>query len=727
MEKKTFIVLSLVLAIMIAGCTTTTIIENNNENPENNQGASDGLKKFNSKQEIMDFLEKSQSASYSYAGGFKSLSMDRMAVAEAVPVAGGMADSSGSGQMASDYSQTNVQVEGVDEADFIKNDGKYIYLISGNSLVIVDAYPADKADIISETDLDGYVNDMFVSGDRLVVFMQRNDEGYAFPEYDIIPRQVYKQNTHAVIYDISDRENPEEINDLEVSGNYMTSRMIDDKVYLISQDYVYYYNRVLDLPSVQSSGKMVMRPDVYYFDVADNNYNFNTVMSFDIKTGDSVEAKTFLMGYSNVIYVSENNLYITYQKSFPYRYYESHNEERFYDVLVPLLSSQIQNEINAVKKDSSLNSYEKWDRISAIIEKMYNNMDEDDKDKIMQDFQDAIDEYEIKKEEDMRKTVIQKINIDDGKLEYKGKGEVKGYLLNQFSMDENEGYLRVATNFNSWISGDSVQYNNVYVLDEDMDIAGSLEKIAPDESIYSARFMGDRLYMVTFKRIDPFFVIDLSNPGRPKILGELKIPGYSDYLHPYDESHIIGLGKETADNEWGGVSVKGVKLAMFDVSDVENPKIVDKYDIGTSGTESEALNEHKAFLFDRKKNLLVIPVREIKAKQTYDPRYGYYRQRVWQGAYVFDVTDDGFDLKGKVSHREYDEQEYWYYGSPNAVRRSLFMDDVLYTISESRIMMNSLDDLEEINTVKLPYQENYYPYPLYKGGAMMEADMATIN
>ncbi|MEM4397945.1 MAG: beta-propeller domain-containing protein, partial [Candidatus Woesearchaeota archaeon] len=332
--------------------------------------------------------------------------------------------------------------------------------------------------------------------------------------------------------------------------------------------------------------------------------------------------------------------------------------------------------------------------------------------------EEAITQYELKREEELKRTIIHKIQIKDGNLKYIAKGEVKGYLLNQFSMDEHNENLRVATTFDAWTSGKSITYNNIYVLNKDMKVIGKLEKIAPDERIYSTRFLGDRLYMVTFQRIDPFFVIDLSNPEKPEILGELKIPGFSDYLHPYDENTIIGLGKDTKENEWNTISTNGIKLALFDVKDVNNPKLIDQYIIGKEGTDSEALYNHKAFLFSKNKNLLVIPVRETKGKEVFDSRWGY-RQKVWQGAYVFDISKQGFKLKGKVSHAETEEYPYWYYGSPNAIKRSLFMDDVLYTISQKKIEMNNLDDLETINSITLPYSEVYYPNP-YKGGVAIE-------
>ncbi len=246
-----------------------------------------------------------------------------------------------------------------------------------------------------------------------------------------------------------------------------------------------------------------------------------------------------------------------------------------------------------------------------------------------------------------------------------------------------------------------------------MHTVGSLEYIAPDEKIYSTRFLGDRLYMVTFKRIDPFFVIDLSNPEHPGILGKLKIPGYSDYLHPYDENHIIGLGKETESNEWGGVSVGGLKLALFDVTDVNNPVMVDKVEIGDSGTDSAALQDHKAFLFDKGKDLLVIPVSEVQKTYVSDLKGGSYGHGLWQGAYVFGVDPvKGFVEKGTVTHRT-DSDPYYYYNSPDAVKRSLYIGNVLYTLSSGSIIMTDLNDISlRLNEVDLPGDCGGEVYPM---------------
>ncbi len=680
------------------------------------------IKKFSSVQEIRNYLKTSYAApAYdSFMGRGDMMGMGAVmgtAMPEVAP--GAAVPSSKSAEVVtssispgtSDYSKTNIQVEGVDEADFVKNDGKYIYVMSQNKLVIVDAFPATDAKTLSTTTIEGRPRDMFVKDERLIIFTEDDSQVIAFPEYEYRPVPRYTPRTTALVYDISNREKPKKVTNYSINGNYFQSRMIGDYVYFIVKDNVYYYNDFVDVPAIRQGSVKIMAPDVYYFDNPEQNYVFHTIASINIKSDKEINAKSFMMGYSDNLYVSPNNIYITYRKNLPVRYYEVQREERFYKVVVPLLPKGAQDKINAIK-DSTLDSYEKWDKISSILEDTYNSMSESEKQDYNTNVEKAIEEYEIKLAQEREKTVIQKININKGSIEYKTKGEVPGSLLNQFSMDESGDYFRVATTSQFWTSSGSKQYNNVYVMDNDLGITGKIEEIAPDERIYSTRFIGNRLYMVTFKRIDPLFVIDLSNPREPKILGKLKIPGFSDYLHPYDENHIIGVGKETGDNEWGGTSIKGVKLSLFDVSDVENPKQLDKYEIGSAGTDSEALNEHKAFLFDKNKNLLVIPIREITGKEQYDNVYGYYRQRIWQGAYVFGVTvQDGFKLRGKISHLDDFEASQYYWGSPSAVRRSLYMDDVLYTISSRKIMMNSLNNITEINSIDLPFENvQYYPY-----------------
>jgi hypothetical protein len=331
---------------------------------------------------------------------------------------------------------------------------------------------------------------------------------------------------------------------------------------------------------------------------------------------------------------------------------------------------------------------------------------------------------------DFDKTSIHRIQIDGVEIEPIATGEVPGMVLNQFSMDEYDDYFRVATTTYGERTQNNV--NNVYVLNMSLNITGSLTGLAQGESIYSARFMGDRCYLVTFKQVDPLFVIDLKDPYAPEVLGYLKVTGYSDYLHPYDETHIIGIGKETTDAgtfAW----YQGVKISLFDVSDVSHPVEISKLEIGDRGSDSPVLYDHKAFLFDKSKNLMVIPILEAEIDESDYPggvppnAYGEY---VWQGACVFHISPDaGITSAGNITHIENPsdlEQGYNYYYSP-LVERSLYISDdagdVLYTISQAKIMMNDIESLEYIREVELPYS-TWLPYDYLPGETRSEEPSA---
>jgi uncharacterized secreted protein with C-terminal beta-propeller domain len=286
-------------------------------------------------------------------------------------------------------------------------------------------------------------------------------------------------------------------------------------------------------------------------------------------------------------------------------------------------------------------------------------------------------------------TSIYRISIDGSALTFESKGSVPGYVLNQYSMDEYNGYFRIATTWQN-----VTQVNNVYVLDMNMSLIGKLENLAENERIYSVRFMGDKSYMVTFRQIDPFFVLDMSNPAEPKVAGELKIPGFSSYLHPYDGNHIIGLGKEDS----------SVKLSLFDVTNAYNPKETSKYLIESEWTDSQALNDPKAFLFDKEKQLLVIPISttnygviDVKENETLNEQGGF-----WQGAYVFTSTANDFILKGRITHNEVGiTADYYWADSPNWVNRAIYIDNYLYTISNAKVKINNLETLDFVNEVEL--------------------------
>jgi inhibitor of cysteine peptidase len=531
----------------------------------------------------------------------------------------------------SDYSATNIQVAGVDEADIVKTDRDYIYLVSGNRTIIVKAYPPEQAQVLSEIELEGTVVGIFINGDRLVVF-EGGMPYYLY--YDVRPGLIVEESyigyispeTSIKVYDVSDRENPSLQRDISADGQYVSSRMIGDYAYVVINEPVYEEDDEISLPRLYSEGteKEIPATDIYYSDVADYYYTYTTIIA--INTQDDNQEPTYetiLLGASSNLYVSLNNIYLTF----------------------PV-----------------------WGRDVG----------------------------------DVGKTSVHRIHIEGDEIEYVASGELPGMVLNQFSMDEYAGYFRVATT----TYGQTTE-NNVYVLDMSLNITGSLENLAPGETIYSARFMGDRGYLVTFKQVDPLFVIDLQDPYNPEKLGYLKVTGYSDYLHPYDENHIIGIGKETTDaGEFAWY--QGVKISLFDVTDVGNPREISKLEIGDRGTESPVLEDHKAFLFDRLRNLLVMPILEAKVDVT---KYSEaelawaYGEPVYQGAYVFDISlDNGLQLKGRITHIESPadlKEGYYYYYAPFSVERSLYIDNALYTISDAKIKINNLVNLDYINEVEL--------------------------
>lgn len=643
-ETVTLIFMLAIVGTAFAGSNLATYWD---AGQTDNLSKNGSLKKFDSPEEVKEFLNKNMAKRsrfedvmlFASGAAASAPKMTAPSASTAPSFEGTVTDSAG------DYSTTNVQVQGVDEADIVKNDGKYIYVLSGSTVTILDAYPPEDAEILSTINVKGNPSELYINGDRLIIL--GNDYIYTYVEEGVVepgrpsesfmpyPQQRGYQKAVMYIYDIKDRSAPELAREVSVDGNYYDSRMIGSHIYVIASKDAYYSDDI-EMPTITDSEEEESEtPDIYYFDEEDSSYSFTTVISVDIQNdGEDVKGKVYLLGSAGNLFVSQDNIYITYQK---------------------------------------------------MGHRMYSYNDGE--------------------------TSVHKIAIDDGNIFYVASGEVPGHVLNQFSMDEHDSYFRIATTTGHVSrSGARSSANHIYVLDGDLKIVGKLEDLAPGEKIYSARFMGKRAYLVTFKKVDPLFVIDLSDPKDPEVLGKLKIPGYSDYLHPYDENHIIGLGKDTVEAQGGDFAwYQGIKLALFDVTDVENPKEVSKFVIGDRGTDSYALRDHKAFLFSREKNILVIPV--LLAKINDDRYYGEtaknaYGEYVWQGAYVFHIdAEDGLALKGTISHADgtdsYNRNRWFYQDSKYSIKRSLYMDDTLYTISDGMVKMNDLDYLYEINKVRL--------------------------
>lgn len=645
------------------------------------------LENFNSYESLTDYLSSNFEQTY---GSFWNRGSERMMTSKEMSdgeIMSPSLDESGTGQSV-DYSQTNVQVTGVDEPDIVKTDGTYLYIVSNNKVIIVKAYPSEDAEIISEIALNETltIGTIFISGSRLVVFADTYYQPI-FKKADIIeetvvPRWYSSPDTYINLYDLDDMIHPILVKEIVVGGSFSEARLIGEYIYVITTQYSYdvgYYleenQNVVPRLLVDDELREVPLSDIYYVDLPEKSNTITNILSVNIQDdSEEITEKIFVLGNGQTLYVSGNNIYITYAT----QYYDYELlDEIINEMIMPHLPESIKSQLENVKT-LTLEDYQKQTVTQWILQGYIMDMDEEQ-------VKDIANEVSRRTE----RTIIHRISISDGNIEYKAQGDVPGFVNNQFSISEYNGHLRVSTTLQGWMIRSFLSsiesQNNVYILDMDLEIVGSVENLASGEQIYATRFIRDKCYLVTFRQIDPFFVIDLSNPTSPEVLGELKIPGFSTYLHPYDDTHIIGIGRNGSN----------VKLSLFEVTDPSNPIELSNYEIINSDnnwgwSESIALYEHKAFLFDKEKNLLVIPAGM------------YYKQ----SAYVFDISiDDGIIFSGNISHdyetEEESEDEYYWYDNGNSIKRTLYIDDILYTLSDNMVKMNNLETLNEINSIIL--------------------------
>lgn len=270
-------------------------------------------------------------------------------------------------------------------------------------------------------------------------------------------------------------------------------------------------------------------------------------------------------------------------------------------------------------------------------------------------------------------TNIARFTVEDTKIGYSGGGMVEGRLLNQFSMDEHNGNLRLATT--KW-SGESL--NAVYILDKNLNQIGAVENLAPGERIYSARFMGDMGYIVTFRQVDPLFVLDLADPFNPKVTGELKVPGFSNYLHPISKDVLLGIGQDV-DEKTG--RQQGIKLSLFDVSDSGVPKEIGNLILGDSGSSAEVLYNHKALMIKEQDDIIAFHARLSSAK-------GDISRKTTDGVLVINVSEEGnLELIKQISNEGI-------YGQN--VERPIYIEDVLYYVIDDSLRAFQMNDYTEM-------------------------------
>ena len=478
------------------------------------QAESSDIQTAKSYDQIYEYLQANQDDQYGTDTGMLERGVvtesaeDSSSTNSAAAADTGVAQNSKSSENAV-YSETNVRQEGVDEADVVKTDGRYLYTLkdNGRSVAIVDTANGELQMVISiPVEADDQAREFYVSDGHLILIsefnQEREDGTWTYASTD----------TRVTTYDITDPEKPEKAGEVTQSGSYTSSRLTDGHLYLFSQysvdvtsgitpkdekDYIPYVNQ------------QMLEADDIYLPPFSQAYMYEVVSSVDIAKPGEIQDSKAIFSDGGELYVSNDNIY----------WYETRWSEK-------------------------------------------------------------------------TETVIKRMSYKDGKLKAEASGKVDGYINDSFSIDEYDGYLRVVTTDD--------ETNGLYILDSKMKEVGLITGLAEGEQVYSARLLGDTGYFVTYEQTDPLFSVDLSDPKNPKIIGKLKIPGFSEYLHFYGENLLLGIGMDVDED---GFTTNGVKLSMFDISDSSDVKEIQKYTL-ENVYSAAVMYDYKAVLIDPEKNVI---------------------------------------------------------------------------------------------------------------------------
>ncbi len=630
------------------------------------------VKKFASKEEFIAYLSNSQSIGYGRGGGVgggpETMLTAPVGMGEAgqksVSSAPAAAPNAATDAGTSDrVSETNVQVLGIDEPDIVKTDGKSIYLSSNNpyvyySLPQSDIMPNEKIGIMppyqqpqQETDVVSAVpvkdmkkiakidkqGDMLLYNNTLIVFT-----------YDYIYG-----------YNVQDPQNPKQAWKIKYENNssLVTARLYNGKLYLVTRNYPDYSNPCPITPLVINDKNIVIPcTDIYHPIVPITDSTTYSAFVVDPGTGDMKNKLSFVGSSGDaVVYMSQSSLYITYTYS--------EDQVKVLADFIKTKASDIfpQDFITRLNKLLSydISSNAKMTEFSQMVERYMGSLNNDDRVKTESQLTNRLNDYLKAHKRNLIFSGIVKIPLD--KFEIAATGNVPGTPLNQFSLDEYQGNLRIAVTagnnylgyWGSWNGQDTV--NDVYVLDASLKTTGSVQDLGKGERIYSARFIDDKGYLVTFKQTDPFYVLDLSNPKNPVMKGELKIPGFSSYLHPLKSNLIVGIWQESSK----------VKVSLFDVSDPSNPKELDKYLLDEYWTDVSST--HHAFLQDKDHEIFFLPG--------------------GNNGYIFTYKNNKLDMQKAVSQIQ--------------ARRALYIGDNLYVIGTDKIVVVDENTWERVNEIAL--------------------------
>ncbi|MGB1588768.1 MAG: beta-propeller domain-containing protein [Candidatus Poseidoniaceae archaeon] len=655
---------------------------------------------------------------YYYWGGGWLEDGAEMAMDDSSATSGSTAPTTKARTEGTDYSGTNNQEQGVDEADFVKTDGYHIYFLDDGVLNIMDVPEFGQIEFASSTEVEGYPSAMMLDGDNLVVIS--SVYSWALDSDDPLADRMgwgdawngwrTSTLTKFTVYDVSNSSEPSVSRELYIEGNYMTAREVDSTVRAVTHTW-------MDIPGLKT---WLEYPEGYW------NLDYDDPNRRVIREQAAAAA---------MIHNSEILRDITLEDILPQVHERVGNEiithhmngEDCSDFVAPLYSfnkgfTSIFT-IDLLSQDLEFEA----DHIVGNWPMVYASQD------VLVITENAWDWWWFWGNDEMdESTNIHTFDISQpGATSYTGSGRVDGTILDQFSVSEYDGVVRVATTTGQWarwwmdnpepMQSHVVTFGHAFDMDSgkhSLEELGRVDGIAYNESIWSARFVEDRAYIVTFENMDPLWTINLSDPTDPQIMGELEVPGVSTYIHPLSDDAILTIGLGPADEETGlGLDWSHTRLSLFDVSNFSDPQLsqvlslspVDDPDDGWSWAYSEATWEHKAFQYWAPKGMLAIPMNTYRYDYFYDDEGKYHYDYDWVSKLmIVNVSETGLEIHGEVDHSEfYDDEETRWWNSYN-IRRSIFMGDYIYAISHGGITVTHLDTLNETDSHQFEHEYRTY-------------------
>lgn len=605
--------------------------------------------------------------------------------------AGGTSDSGE--ESASEYSTTNVQVVGVDEADWLKNDGKWMYVLANQKLHIIDAWPPEQAHTVSQTLIQGRPIAMFVHDSRAVVFSSigsklDRDRARSSCTYGYDCEFTGDGgDTLITVFNLSNKSKPEKVREIWINGSYLTSRRVERIVYPVihfrePQTPTFgwswsYPDIVVQAMDRAGCGEPIpLDPEV----VKEAFEELYEQKKEEILSSDFTK---WLPSVRDIVYKDG----IRKEQANPLTNCDQSYVDQMHDGMA--LLSVISFDMTKEETLTATSVLARPGAVFATRQSLYLAIRH--RRMVGQPWYE-----EMPGEQEA--TTVHKFRLFESVpgSAYEGSGIVKGRVLNQFSMGEYEGRLQIATT-TGWLPGPTE--NTVAVLeprDGRLEVVGLLDGLARNEDIRAVRFNGPLAFIVTFKKTDPLFVIDMSNPTAPVVKGELKIPGFSTYIHFMDPTHLLTIGFDAQD-EGDFAWFQGVMLQVFDVTDITKPELLHKEVIGTRGSASEAATDHLAFNYFAPKNWLAVPM--VVCEGGGGASYGGWMR--FNGLMVYEVTiENGFRYLGGIPHDiPFDSYLYWGCGqwwtkSSSTVKRSVFLDDYVVSVALDVVKFANIGDLE---------------------------------